>query len=734
MLVVIVSAFDCIRLRSRRLLFVCLLMFVPGVHAQSTPSEANAKPDALATARLDAHRDLHADSDVDLDTFVFRPLPPFHASSVTDDLPAWTVACSLDPGVVAMMEESGNVLDVELPLGPGATVVARLRRFDVVAPDATLVLEGAGGMRTPLLVTVSTWTGHLLDDPDADVFIGLSPTQAQGWITTRGTTHIIATRPTPAGLLTLAYDLRDVDLPGAITPASCQGAIAPPGSVQPPPTGEVPYTPRNACRAFRVAVDTDNEFTAVAGGTQTATDYAVILVAASNVVYTRETGMGLEIGFLRLWNTTDPWTAGNTSTQLDEFVSHWRSTMSGVVRSSAHLFSGRVLGGGIAYLSAACWTDWGFAVSANLRGAFPFPIRDNAGDNWDLIVVAHEWGHQFGTHHTHNVCAYDPVIDACGRAANRDSCEVGTRDCAVAAAGNGTIMSYCHTCTGGSANIKVSFGPRVSARIAEFAAGASCATTRLPPSLDAVVAAPASTVCAGTPVTLTAQASGDDLRFQWFRNGARVRGAVQRSFLVQTPTNNERWDVMVYSPCGVITTQGSPLGVTLAINGPVITRHPESITACPSEPVEVSVLASGAMSYQWQVRDLGVPAGWKPLEDGPVIIAGAVVAIAAGVASPTLSLSAITPAWRASAALDARAVRCLVFGACTGSASVLSTAALVTRCITDVNCDGGIDGADLVAFFTLWETGTPLADFNDDGGIDGADVGEFFRRWELGAC
>jgi hypothetical protein len=734
MFLVFVSALKRTRLALRSFAFLCLPAFAAAAPAQLATAPHVLEPDVAASRLVDASGVLPADGDVELDGVVFRPLPPLHASPAIGDVPAWAAACSLDPGVVAMMEESGNVLDVELPLGPGASVVARLRRFDVVAPDATLVLEGAGGARTPLLVTVSTWTGHLLDDPDADVFVGLSPTQAQGWITTRGTTHIIATRPSPAGPLTLAYDLRNHDFPGAITPASCQGAIAPPGSVQPPPTGEVSYAPRNACRAFRVAVDTDNEFTAVAGGTQTATDYAVMLVAASNVVYTREAGMGFELGFLRLWNVADPWTAGNTSTQLDEFVSHWRSTMPGVVRSSAHLFSGRGLGGGIAYLSAACWTDWGFAVSANLSGSFPFPIRDNAGENWDLIVVAHEWGHQFGTHHTHNVCAYDPVIDACGRAANRDSCEVGTRDCSVAAAGDGTIMSYCHTCTGGTANIKVSFGPRVSARIAEFAASASCATTRLPPSLDAVVAAPASNVCPGTPVTLTAQASGDDLRFQWFRNGTRVRGAVQRTFLVQTPTNNERWDVMVYSPCGVITTQGSPLGVTLEINGPDITRHPESITACPSESVEVSVIATGASSYQWQVRDLSVPAGWKPLEDGPVIIADAIVANAAGAASPTLVLADLTPAWRASAALDARAVRCLVSGSCAGSASVLSTAALVSRCITDVNCDGGIDGADLVAFFSLWENGAPLADVNDDGGIDGADVGEFFRRWELGAC
>jgi hypothetical protein len=32
----------------------------------------------------------------------------------------------------------------------------------------------------------------------------------------------------------------------------------------------------------------------------------------------------------------------------------------------------------------------------------------------------------------------------------------------------------------------------------------------------------------------------------------------------------------------------------------------------------------------------------------------------------------------------------------------------------------------------VWEAGESMADMNADGGVDGADVGAFFAHWESG--
>jgi len=55
-------------------------------------------------------------------------------------------------------------------------------------------------------------------------------------------------------------------------------------------------------------------------------------------------------------------------------------------------------------------------------------------------------------------------------------------------------------------------------------------------------------------------------------------------------------------------------------------------------------------------------------------------------------------------------------------------------CPADYNMDGGIDGADVQAFFDDWENGRVGGDVNQDGGIDGADVAFFFQVWEAGGC
>ena len=55
-------------------------------------------------------------------------------------------------------------------------------------------------------------------------------------------------------------------------------------------------------------------------------------------------------------------------------------------------------------------------------------------------------------------------------------------------------------------------------------------------------------------------------------------------------------------------------------------------------------------------------------------------------------------------------------------------------CIADFNEDGGVDGADVEAFFVPWQAGDPIADVNQDGGVDGGDVEAFFGAWEAGGC
>ena len=119
--------------------------------------------------------------------------------------------------------------------------------------------------------------------------------------------------------------------------------------------------------------------------------------------------------------------------------------MSGVDRDVAHVLSGRdnLPYGGVAWGSTLCSYDWGYSVSGYLNGSFPYPLEDNNGGNWDLVVMSHELGHNFGSPHTHDL--------------GIDGCAFG--DCSLSA--DGTIMSYCHTCPGGISNIRLGFNEQI---------------------------------------------------------------------------------------------------------------------------------------------------------------------------------------------------------------------------------------------------------------------------------
>jgi hypothetical protein len=69
-----------------------------------------------------------------------------------------------------------------------------------------------------------------------------------------------------------------------------------------------------------------------------------------------------------------------------------------------------------------------------------------------------------------------------------------------------------------------------------------------------------------------------------------------------------------------------------------------------------------------------------------------------------------------------------------GAATGRGTVTIGCTCPADFNQDGGVDGADVSAFFAAWEYGAGEADVNYDGGVDGEDVSVFFAAWENGGC
>ncbi len=346
---------------------------------------------------------------------------------------------------------------------PDGFVDLELNRVEVLTSDAQLWVgtkEGIVPMDRPDVVLLS---GIIAGNPDSLAYIAVSPFGTNGFVDLNGELVSISSGPYARGK-NLLESLEAAWMSNVIDPENGPEPCGyTPGDTALEPSGPmIEYVPdvsrgAGACRVAGIAIETDWEFTdrMFGGNTQASSAYAITLIGAISEIYERDMNVRLSIPFLRVWgDDSDPYSPA-AGDPLDLVRNEWNANMTSVDRTVVHYLTGRqdVWYGGIAYLSVLCNSSFGYGVSAHLAGSFPYPLVDHNGGNWDVVVVSHELGHNFGTGHTHD--SYSPPIDGCGNG-----------DCSDAF--GGTIMSYCHTCSGGLSNIVLGFHPRVQDAIIGF--------------------------------------------------------------------------------------------------------------------------------------------------------------------------------------------------------------------------------------------------------------------------
>ena len=97
--------------------------------------------------------------------------------------------------------------------------------------------------------------------------------------------------------------------------------------------------------------------------------------------------------------------------------------------------------------------------------------------SWTVNVIAHEFGHLFGSQHTHS-CAWNgngTAIDGCGQQSYPEgTCPIVPIPDTVT---KGTIMSYCHLIQGVGVNFANGFGPQPASRMLSRINAAKCLST-----------------------------------------------------------------------------------------------------------------------------------------------------------------------------------------------------------------------------------------------------------------
>lgn len=129
--------------------------------------------------------------------------------------------------------------------------------------------------------------------------------------------------------------------------------------------------------------------------------------------------------------------------------------------------------------------------------------------------------------------------------------------------------------------------------------------TQIPPTT--IVQQPVAilpSLCLGGTFTLSVQASGANLTYQWRKGGTPISGATNSTY---TKTNAQAtdfgsYDVVISGTCGTVTS--NPVTVTQIPNTAITTQPTPPNPLCIGDPITISgaQVTGGSLQYQWQFR------------------------------------------------------------------------------------------------------------------------------------
>jgi 6-phosphogluconolactonase (cycloisomerase 2 family) len=149
---------------------------------------------------------------------------------------------------------------------------------------------------------------------------------------------------------------------------------------------------------------------------------------------------------------------------------------------------------------------------------------------------------------------------------------------------------------------------------------ALCACDASPPSIT--TQPHAITVAAGSTATFSADANGDDLSWQWLRDGVAIPGANGTKYTtaaVDASDNLATFAVTVSSSLGTQTSDAA----TLRVDHVEITAQPvdQGVAAGSSAVFTVAATGNGALSYQWRKGTSDIPRATDATYTLPVALA-----------------------------------------------------------------------------------------------------------------
>ncbi|MEO8208925.1 MAG: M12 family metallo-peptidase [bacterium] len=345
------------------------------------------------------------------------------------------------------------------------------------------------------------------------------------------------------------------------------------------------------------------------------TNYIATLMSKVSAIYMKEVNVKLIISYTRVWTSPDPYNSTTSGGLLNQFRNEWNTNQQSVQRTLAHFITKRSDNlGGVAWLNGLCAntsSGFGYGFSNVVSPTINLPTF-----SYEVEVVAHELGHNFGSLHTFNCSWVGGPIDTCFTV--EGGCYSGPSIPAV-----GTIMSYCFN--NGSLSFVLGFGPQPRAVIRAGAESAGCMfisqrniAVGYPNGEEFFRTGTSIPVYWGSSLTGNVNielSSNNGLSWQTIQNNVPAnQGTYNWTIPSMTTTFQAKIRIVDSSNPNESDTCDAPFNIILSLNAfnpvspPSLTRLP--VTSSSAETQKFSWLRAGtdpSITYKVKFRKIGSP-------------------------------------------------------------------------------------------------------------------------------
>ncbi|HEX6864172.1 MAG TPA: M12 family metallo-peptidase [Thermoanaerobaculia bacterium] len=368
-----------------------------------------------------------------------------------------------------------SVIFPDVPLPDGTSVTLSVEQVDPSEIGFGFHVDGQPAQGLLAELGLSVYVGKVVGVPNSETALAFSKYGSRGWIQREDDLFHLLAQPGANGnwKQSTSQMVSEATLWawGNEPEADCRTSSLPPMELPSFPGMEQKGQGKEFAVApdlldCSVAIETDDQLYQVFGDVNAEAAYVTTLLTWVSYRYEEQIQTVLTYPYVMFHTQgTDPWTSqengGDAVSLLFELQAAWQFNVPNGAQLGAFV-SGAPLGGGVAWLPGLCNAPYNFSVSSHIAGTVQFPVVQQGG-NWDFIVLAHEIGHNFFAIHTHDYCP--TPLDECAPLGYLGYCQTQQ-----VCSNQGTVMSYCHTCSPGTANITTYFHPESASDMREWAA------------------------------------------------------------------------------------------------------------------------------------------------------------------------------------------------------------------------------------------------------------------------